>query len=88
MGLSYGASPTELVYSIEACGSTAFINALPVREGTIDELDVDHLRRVADALPPKRFLTYIVLAKLWPFTAEEIALAKPCTTEILAEQFS
>lgn len=44
--------------------------------GTVDEKDVDHLKRVADALPRKRFKTFIVLAKLCPFTADEIALAK------------
>jgi len=44
--------------------------------GTIDEKDIDHLRRVADALPRKRFDTFIVLAKLCPFSANEIALAK------------
>jgi hypothetical protein len=46
------------------------------KKGTIDAKDVDHLRRVADALPRSRFYTYIVLAKLCPFTHEEIALAK------------
>jgi hypothetical protein len=44
--------------------------------GTIDRDIVENLRRVADALPRKRFQTYIVLAKLCPFTADEIALAK------------
>jgi hypothetical protein len=44
--------------------------------GTIDAKDIDHLKRVADAFPRKRFETYIVLAKLCPFTTEEIALAK------------
>jgi hypothetical protein len=44
--------------------------------GTIDAKDIDHLKRVADAFPRKRFETYMVLAKLCPFTAEEIALAK------------
>jgi len=45
-------------------------------KGTIDAADIDHLRRVADALPRKRFVAYIVLAKLCPFTPEEVALAK------------
>jgi len=44
--------------------------------GTIDTNDVEHLRRVADLLPTNRFKTYIVFAKLAPFTPEEIALAK------------
>jgi len=48
----------------------------PSGEGTIDARDIENLRHVADALPEKRFFTYIVLAKLCPFTAAEIALAK------------
>jgi hypothetical protein len=44
--------------------------------GAIDAVDVDHLRQVADALPADRFETYIVFAKLAPFIAEEIALAR------------
>jgi hypothetical protein len=49
--------------------------------GTIDKKDIDNLRRVADALPRKRFETFIVLAKLCPFTADEIALAKTLNDE-------
>jgi hypothetical protein len=49
--------------------------------GTIDEKDVDNLRRVAEALPENRFETFIVLAKLCPFTANEIALAKTLNDE-------
>lgn len=33
-------------------------------------------RRVADALPKKRFDAFILLVKLAPFTAEEIAMAR------------
>lgn len=44
--------------------------------GTVDGKDIDHLQRVADALPRRRFETFIILAKLCPFTADEIALAK------------
>lgn len=44
--------------------------------GTIDANDVEQLRRVADLLPGNRFKTYIVFAKLAPFTPEEAALAK------------
>jgi hypothetical protein len=43
---------------------------------TIDSEDIDHLRSVADAFPRKRFKTFIVLAKLSPFTPNEIELAK------------
>lgn len=44
--------------------------------GTIDTKDIDHLRQVADALPQNRFDVFIVLAKLAPFSADEIALAR------------
>lgn len=44
--------------------------------GVIDKTDIDNLRHAADALPQSRFATYILLAKLAPFTATEIELAK------------
>jgi hypothetical protein len=44
--------------------------------GTIDAKDVENMRHVADLLPANRFETYIVLAKLAPFTSEEAALAQ------------
>jgi hypothetical protein len=44
--------------------------------GAIDASDVENLGRIADALPVDRFKTYIVFAKLGPFTAEEITLVK------------
>jgi hypothetical protein len=53
----------------------------PKDTGTIDQKVIDNLRRVADALPRKRFATFIVLAKLCPFTADEIALAKTLNDE-------
>jgi len=37
---------------------------------------VENLRLVATALPPKRFKTFVLLAKLSPFTPEEIEIAK------------
>lgn len=40
------------------------------------EDEIDKLRIAADALAEKKFDTYVLLAKLAPFTAEEIALAK------------
>ena len=40
------------------------------------ENDINNLRRVADALPRKRFKTFVLLAKLSPFTPEEIECAK------------
>jgi hypothetical protein len=44
--------------------------------GMIDARDIANLRRIADALPNKRFEPYILLAKLAPFTPDEIALAQ------------
>ena len=43
---------------------------------TIDDNDIEHLRQVADALPSHRFQVFILLAKLCPFTAEEIERAR------------
>jgi hypothetical protein len=37
---------------------------------------VDNLRRIAEALPAKRFEHFILFAKLAPFTHDEIALAR------------
>jgi hypothetical protein len=48
---------------------------------TIDDNDIKHLRQVADALPAQRFEVYVLLAKLCPFAAEEIALAKSLNNE-------
>lgn len=42
----------------------------------IDENDVSNLRAVANAFPSDRFETYILFAKLVPFTDEEVGLAK------------
>ncbi len=45
------------------------------------EKDIENLRRVADALPRKRFETFVLLSKLNPFTPEEIERAKTLNTE-------
>jgi hypothetical protein len=42
----------------------------------IDAADVDNLRRIADALLPHRLETFILFAKLSPFSSDEIALVK------------
>ena len=49
--------------------------------GIIDANDIENLRQVADALPPKRFSTFIVLAKLSPFSDDEIRLAATLNTK-------
>lgn len=43
--------------------------------------DIANLRRVADALPRTRFKTFILLAKLTPFTPDEIEQARTLNTE-------
>jgi len=45
-------------------------------DNAIDESDIENLRRAADALSGSRFETFILLAKLAPFTAQEITLAR------------
>jgi hypothetical protein len=45
-------------------------------DSTIDAKDISNLKAVADALPSKRFEPFILLAKLCPFTQEEIDAAK------------
>ncbi|HET6201610.1 MAG TPA: hypothetical protein VFI25_02275 [Planctomycetota bacterium] len=45
------------------------------------ERDVEHLRRIADAFPERRFETFVVLTKLNSFTAEEIECAKRLNAE-------
>lgn len=44
--------------------------------GTINAKDIENLKAVADAFPESRFDTFILLAKLCPFTPQEIELAK------------
>jgi hypothetical protein len=44
--------------------------------GRIDADDIAHLRFVSEALPKERFDPYILLAKLAPFSEDEIALAR------------
>lgn len=49
--------------------------------GTIDAKDIENLRAVADAFPRERFDTFILLAKLCPFTPQEIDLAMSLNSE-------
>ena len=44
--------------------------------GTIDPTDISNLKRVADAFPQERFDTFVLLAKLCPFTPQEVEAAK------------
>ena len=58
--------PEKTVVVIGECKDQGRDNMTGGTQGTIDATDIEHLRRVADALPRKRFSTYIVLAKLCP----------------------
>jgi hypothetical protein len=45
-------------------------------DDAIDENDVRNLKRAADSLPDHRFETFVLLTKLAPFTAQEVAFAE------------
>lgn len=45
-------------------------------QGPITSDDVSNLKRIADALPRKRFKTFVILSKISPFTDDEIEIAK------------
>jgi hypothetical protein len=75
------AYPDRVVVILGECKDRGGKKDGAMETGTIDKKDIDHLRRVADALPRNRFDTFIVLAKLCPFTADEIALARTLNDE-------
>jgi len=70
-----GQYPDRTVIMIGECKDRGNPRNKGKNSGTIDHHDIENLRRVADALPRRRFDTFIVLAKLCKFTADEIALA-------------
>lgn len=76
MWLIPGPYPDRTIAIIGECKDRGGNREKGKDSGTIDGKDIENLRRVADALPHKRFETFIVLAKLCPFSAEEIALAR------------
>lgn len=45
-------------------------------KGPITAGDIDNLRRIADALPRKRFKTFVILSQIAPFAAEQVQYAK------------
>ncbi len=47
----------------------------------IEADDIENLKQVANAIPAHRFDTYVLLARLSPFSAEEVALAKTLNDE-------
>jgi len=82
-----GTRPLEVDFVWMICGDARRRNVVILGEckdrqdDAIDEIDVQNLRRVADALPRSRFKTFILLAKLAPFTVKEIALAQTLNGE-------
>jgi len=73
--------PQRTVVMIGECKDRGAKGGNSQSTGTIDSEDIDHLRSVADAFPRQRFETFIILAKLSPFTADEIELAKTLNDE-------
>lgn len=45
-------------------------------KGPITDGDIDNLKRIADALPRKRFKTFIILSQIASFTTEQVQYAK------------
>ena len=45
-------------------------------KGPITNEDIDTLKHISDALPRKRFKTFVVLSQIVPFSAEQIEYAK------------
>jgi hypothetical protein len=45
-------------------------------KGPINDKDIDNLKIIADALPRKRFKTFVVLSQIAPFTREQVLYAK------------
>jgi hypothetical protein len=57
-------------------GKTAIILGECKDQGPITAEDIASLKRIADALPRKRFETFVLLSQLAPFSADEIENAK------------
>lgn len=69
---------TDFVWVIPGAYSrkTIVILAECKDQGPITEGDVANLKRITDALPRKRFKTFVILSQIAPFTEEEIEIAK------------
>jgi hypothetical protein len=68
--------PERTVVILAECKDRGEKSAKNGDGGTIDEKDIRNLRAVADAFPRDRFEAFILLAKLCPFTPQELELAK------------
>ena len=68
--------PEKTVVILAECKDRGRESAKGGDGGTIDEKDIQNLRAVADAFPRDRFDTFVLFAKLCPFTPQEIELAK------------
>lgn len=69
-------SPDKTIVILGECKDRGHKNENGGDGGTINTKDIENLRRVADAFPSDRFETFVLLAKLCPFTAQEIESAK------------
>jgi hypothetical protein len=68
--------PEKVEIILGECKDKGRMPGGPHGDDTISQADIDRLRAVADALPRDRFEVYVLLAKLSPFTAGEIAAAR------------
>ncbi|KRC26608.1 hypothetical protein ASE28_23410 [Acidovorax sp. Root219] len=68
--------PKKTTVILAECKDEGLASARSGDGGTINQKDIESLKAVADAFPTDRFDTFVLLAKLCPFTAQEIELAK------------
>jgi len=73
--------PEKTVVILAECKDRGQNSAQGEGGGTIDAKDIENLRAVADAFPRDRFDTFILLAKLCPFTPQELELAKSLNSQ-------
>jgi hypothetical protein len=71
-----GAYPEKTTIIVAECKDRGRNSGAGSDGGTISATDIANLKQVADAFPKTRFETYVLLAKLCPFTESEIAAAK------------
>lgn len=82
-----GTSPFEIDFVWMICGDARRKSKIILGEckdrqaDAINQTDIDNLRQAADALPRDRFEAFILLAKLAPFSDQEIALARTLNAE-------
>ena len=68
--------PEKTVVIMAECKDRGQKSAKDGDGGKFDESDIRNLKAIADAFPTDRFATFILLAKLCPFTSCDVELAK------------